>query len=226
MYGHHPINNINVQPQCEAQMSINKQTQDNIRILDCTIRTMSTAENLCNVEYKSKEYNIDKKNISSFKSFEQIKDDFLMNIQCLNTMVHLFKKRHEQKKPKILPPYDEKKLKGDLENFRKKVALKNPNLDKYFRDFSNLIDGNNIEFYPENDMLTSFKNEEPLDEEKVNNAAETIINQAEKERKKIERIVENYNENGQANLSPEDDSYGGMDYSDDGVDYDEIYLKK
>ena len=203
-----------VQQKYQAQMVINKQIQDNIRILDCTIRTMSTAENLCNVEYKSKKYNIDKKNISSFKSFEQIKDDFLMNIQCLNTMVHLFKKRHKQKKPEILPPYDKEKLKGDLENFR--VALNNPDLDKYFIDFSNLIDGNNIEFYPEKDMLTSFKKEESVDEEKVTKVAETIISQAEKERKKIEKIVENYNEFGQANLNLKDDSYGGMDYGDGG----------
>ena len=206
-----------VQQKYQAQMVINKQIQDNIRILDCTIRTMSTAENLCNIEYKSKKYNIDKKNISSFKSFEQIKDDFLMNIQCLNTMIHLFKKRHKQKKPKILPPYDEEKLKGDLENFR--VALNNPDLDKYFIDFSNLIDGNNIEFYPEKDMLTSFKKEESVDEEKVTKVAETIISQAEKERKKIEKIVENYNEFGQANLNLKDDSYGGMDYGDGGGYY-------
>ena len=137
-----------------------------------------------------------------------------MNIQCLNTMIHLFKKRHKQKKPKILPPYDEEKLKGDLENFR--VALNNPDLDKYFIDFSNLIDGNNIEFYPENDMLTSFKNEEPLDEEKVNNAAEIIISQAEKENKNIEKIVENYIEVGQANLNLKNKIYWGIDYGDGG----------
>ena len=57
-----------------------------------------------------------------------------------------------------------------------KCYFKESRFRKYFIDyFSNLIDGNNIEFYHENDMLTYFKKEEQLDEEKVNNVAETII---------------------------------------------------
>jgi hypothetical protein len=205
MSGFHPVNNPNIPKKHQTQLQISKQTQDNIRILDCTLRTMSTAENLCNIKYKLKKYNIDKKDVSSFKTFEQIRDDFLMNIQCLNTMVQLFKKRHQSKKPIILPPYDKRILKYDLNAFRMIATLKNPELDKYFNDFDNLIDGNNIESYPEKDMLTSSKNEEQVDEEKINIFAETIINQAEKERKKLENLVENYCETGQVNLSNDAD---------------------
>ena len=196
----YPVNNPNTPKMYQTHLQINKQTQDNIRILDCTLRTMSTAENLCNTKYKLKKYNIDKKDVSLFKNFEQIKDDFLMNIQCLNTMVQLFKKRHKSKKPIILPPYDKRILKYDLNMFRMIATAKNPELDKYFNDFDNLIDGNNIEIYPEKDMITSSKNEEQVDEEKINNFAETIIAQAEKERKKLENAVEKYCMTGQVNL--------------------------
>ena len=62
-----------------AQIYVDKQLQDNLRILDCMIRTMSTAEYLCNIKYSDKKYKIDKKNIYLFKNHEQIKDDFLLN---------------------------------------------------------------------------------------------------------------------------------------------------
>ena len=46
-----------------VQMYVDKQLQDNLRILDCMIRTMSTVEYLCNIKYSDKKYKIDKKNI-------------------------------------------------------------------------------------------------------------------------------------------------------------------
>ena len=78
-------------PKYQKKIQVSKQAQDNLRILDCMIRTMSTVENLCNIKYNEKKYNIDKKNVYSFKSHEQIKDDFLMNIQCLNSMIQIYK---------------------------------------------------------------------------------------------------------------------------------------
>ena len=42
-----------------VQMYVDKQLQDNLRILDCMIRTMSTVEYLCNIKYSDKKYKID-----------------------------------------------------------------------------------------------------------------------------------------------------------------------
>ena len=93
-YYPNPVNDPAFVPKYQKTTQINKQVQDNLRILDCMVRTMSTAENLCNIKYTKKKYNIDKKDVSSFKTHEQIKDDFLMNIQCLNSMIQIYKKRN------------------------------------------------------------------------------------------------------------------------------------
>ena len=211
-------NNNPAQQKYYEQKQINKQVQDNLRILDCMIRTMSTAENLCNIHYKEKKYNIDKKDIMSFKNHEQIKDDFLMNIQCLNSMIQLFKKRHNSTKPKVLAPYDKNSLKSDLNNYRKIVISKEPELDKYFKDFATLIDGNNCQSYSDNEMLTSFKKNEQLDEKKINNIAQTIMNQSEKEERKMKKVLENYEMTGAADLNYNEDGNEEMDY-----EYDDIY---
>ena len=210
-------NNVPAQQKYYEQKQINKQVQDNLRILDCMIRTMSTAENLCNIRYKEKKYNIDKKDILSFKTHEQIKDDFLMNIQCLNSMIHLFKKIYNSTKPKVLAPYDKNNLKLDLNNYRKIVVSKEPELDKYFKDFANLIDGNNSQSYSKEEMLTSFKKSEQLDEKKINNIAQTIMNQSEKEERKMKKVFENYDMTGTADLNNNEDDNEEMDY-----EYDDI----
>ena len=199
-----PVNDPAFVPKYQKKTQINKQVQDNLR-------TMSTAENLCNIKYTKKKYNIDKKDVSSFKTHEQIKDDFLMNIQCLNSMIQIYKKRNNSSKPKVLPPYDKNNLKADLDIYRKIVVSKEPELDKYFKDFANLIDGNNCKIYSNNEMLSSFKKEEQIDEKKINNIAHTIITQGEKEKKKMEKVLENYSMTGQANLEDEENEYEDMD---------------
>ena len=206
-----PVNDPAFVPKYQKKTQINKQVQDNLRILDCMVRTMSTAENLCNIKYTKKKYNIDKKDVSSFKTHEQIKDDFLMNIQCLNSMIEIYKKRNNSSKPKVLPPYDKNNLKANLDIYRKIVVSKEPELDKYFKDFANLIDGNNCKIYSNNEMLSSFKKEEQIDEKKINNIAHTIITQGEKEKKKMEKVLENYSMTGQANLEDEENEYEDMD---------------
>lgn len=199
-----------------AQIYVDKQLQDNLRILDCMIRTMSTAEYLCNIKYRDKKYKIDKKNIYLFKNHEQIKDDFLLNIQCLNSMIHIYKKRNKFEKPKILPPYDEIDLKKDLAMYRNIAILKEPELDKYFNDFSNLIDGRNCQLYSNNEMLSSYKEEEKVDEKEINKVAQMMITQAEKQRKKFENAELNYNMTGQANLKEEEDN---EEYDDADADF-------
>ena len=193
-----------------AQIYVDKQLQDNLRILDCMIRTMSTAEYLCNIKYSDKKYKIDKKNIYLFKNHEQIKDDFLLNIQCLNSMIHIYKKRNKFEKPKILLPYNKIDLKKDL------AILKEPELDKYFNDFSNLIDGKNCQLYSNNEMLSSYKEEEKVDEKEINKVAQMIITQAEKQRKKFENAEVNYNMTGQANLEEKDNE----EYDDADVEHE------
>ena len=201
-----------------VQMYVDKQLQDNLRILDCMIRTMSTAEYLCNIKYSDKKYKIDKKNIYLFKNHEQIKDDFLLNIQCLNSMIHIYKKRNKFEKPKILLPYNKIDLKEDLAMYRNIAILKEPELDKYFNDFSNLIDGKNCQLYSNNEMLSSYKEEEKVDEKEINKVAQMIITQAEKQRKKFENAEVNYNMTGQANLKEEEDN---EEYDDADVDFKE-----
>ena len=198
-----------------AQIYVDKQLQDNLRILDCMIRTMSTVEYLCNIKYSDKKYKIDKKNIYLFKNHEQIKDDFLLNIQCLNSMIHIYKKRNKFEKPKILLPYNKIDLKEDLAMYRNIAILKEPELDKYFNDFSNLIDGKNCQLYSNNEMLSSYKEEEKVDEKEINKVAQMIITQAEKQRKKFENAEVNYNMTGQANLEEEEDI---EEYDDADVD--------
>ena len=200
-----------------AQIYVDKQLQDNLRILDCMIRTMSTAEYLCNIKYRDKKYKIDKKNIYLFKNHEQIKDDFLLNIQCLNSMIHIYKKRNKFAKPKILPPYDEIDLKKDLAMYRNIAISKEPELDKYFNDFSNLIDGKNCQLYSNNEMLSSYKEEEKVDEKEINKVAQMIITQSEKQRKKFENAEVNYNMTGQANLEEVDNE----EYDDADADFKE-----
>lgn len=199
----------------QRTMQIDKQTQDNIRILDTMIRTMSTAENLCGIKYKAKKYNIDHKDISSFKTHEQIRDDFLMNIQCLNTMIQIFKKRNNSSKPKILPPYDKNSLKYDLENFRKIAISKDPALDKYFKDFSNLIDGYNCQTYSENEMLTSHNKPESIDEQKINKFAGSMLKQSEKENRKMKKALEKYSETGHIDLNDYDNEKMECDFEED-----------
>ena len=198
-----------------AQIYVDKQLQDNLRILDCMIRTMSTVEYLCNIKYSDKKYKIDKKNIYLFKNHEQIKDDFLLNIQCLNSMIHIYKKRNKFEKPKILLPYNKIDLKKDLAMYRNIAILKEPELDKYFNDFSNLIDGKNCQLYSNNEMLSSYKEEEKVDEKEINKVAQMMITQAEKQRKKFENAEVNYNMTGQANLKEEEDN---EEYDDADVD--------
>ena len=198
-----------------AQIYVDKQLQDNLRILDCMIRTMSTVEYLCNIKYSDKKYKIDKKNIYLFKNHEQIKDDFLLNIQCLNSMIHIYKKRNKFEKPKILLPYNKIDLKKDLAMYRNIAILKEPELDKYFNDFSNLIDGKNCQLYSNNEMLSSYKEEEKVDEKEINKVAQMIITQAEKQRKKFENAEVNYNMTGQANLEEKEDN---EEYDDADVD--------
>lgn len=202
-------------PKYQKKIQVSKQAQDNLRILDCMIRTMSTVENLCNIKYNEKKYNIDKKNVYSFKSHEQIKDDFLMNIQCLNSMIQIYKKRNNSNKPKILPPYDKKNLKADLDIYRKIVISKEPELDIYFKDFSNLIDGNNCQIYSDNEMLTSFKNNEQVDEKKINHIAQKIMLQGEKEKRKMEKVLEKYSMTGQTDLEEDGDNDEEMKCYDD-----------
>ena len=201
-----------------AQIYVDKQLQDNLRILDCMIRTMSTAEYLCNIKYRDKKYKIDKKNIYLFKNHEQIKDDFLLNIQCLNSMIHIYKKRNKFEKPKILLPYNKIDLKEDLAMYRNIAILKEPELDKYFNDFSNLIDGKNCQLYSNNEMLSSYKEEEKVDEKEINKVAQMMITQAEKQRKKFENAELNYNMTGQANLKEEEDN---EEYDDADADFKE-----
>ena len=200
-----------------VQMYVDKQLQDNLRILDCMIRTMSTVEYLCNIKYSDKKYKIDKKNIYLFKNHEQIKDDFLLNIQCLNSMIHIYKKRNKFEKPKILLPYNKIDLKEDLAMYRNIAILKEPELDKYFNDFSNLIDGKNCQHYSNNEMLSSYKEEEKVDEKEINKVAQMMITQAEKQRKKFENAEVNYNMTGQANLKEEEDN---EEYDDADVDHE------
>ena len=199
-----------------AQIYVDTQLQDNLRILDCMIRTMSTVEYLCNIKYSDKKYKIDKKNIYLFKNHEQIKDDFLLNIQCLNSMIHIYKKRNKFEKPKILLPYNEIDLKEDLTIYRNIAILKEPELDKYFNDFSNLIDGKNCQLYSNNEMLSSYKEEEKVDEKEINKVAQMIITQSEKQRKKFENAEVYYNMTGQANLKEEEDN---EEYDDADADF-------
>ena len=140
-----------------------------------------------------------------------------MNIQCLNSMIHLFKKIYNSTKPKVLAPYDKNNLKLDLNNYRKIVVSKEPELDKYFKDFANLIDGNNSQSYSKEEMLTSFKKSEQLDEKKINNIAQTIMNQSEKEERKMKKVFENYDMTGTADLNNNEDDNEEMDY-----EYDDI----
>ena len=44
-------------PKYQKKIQVSKQAQDNLRILDCMVRTMSTAENLCNIKYTKKTIN-------------------------------------------------------------------------------------------------------------------------------------------------------------------------
>jgi len=64
-YNNYPENNQIIDPapipKYQKKIQVSKQVQDNLRILDCMIRTMSTVENLCNIKYNEKKYNIDKK---------------------------------------------------------------------------------------------------------------------------------------------------------------------
>jgi hypothetical protein len=213
--GNNFITNPAPMPKYQKKIQINKQVQDNLRILDCMIRTMSTVENLCNIKYNDKKYNIDKKDIYSLKSHDQIKDDFLMNIQCLNSMIQIYKKRNNSNKPKILPPYDKKDLKTDLDIYRKIIISKEPELDIYFNDFSNLIDGNNCKIYSNNEMLSSFKNQEQVDEKKINHIAQNIILQGEKEKRKMEKVLEKYNMTGQVDLENSGDQDENINCDDD-----------
>ena len=120
-------------------------------------------------------------------------------------MIHIYKKRNKFEKPKILLPYNKIDLKEDLTMYRNIAILKEPELDKYFNDFSNLIDGKNCQLYSNNEMLSSYKEEEKVDEKEINKVAQMIITQAEKQRKKFENAEVNYNMTGQANLKEEEE---------------------
>lgn len=207
--------NVPYYGQEQQKLLINAQIQDNIKILNCMIRTMSTAENLCGIKYKSKKYNIDHNDLSSIKTHEEIKDDFLINIQCLNSMTHLFKKRHNSNFPQVLPPYDKNKLKQDLNYFWKICVSKEPGLDRYFRDFANLIDGKSCQSYTEKEMLSSYKKEEKIDEKKINNIAQNILNQKEKQNRKMKKIYENYNRDGRVDFNCDDDEEMDCHYDED-----------
>ena len=102
--------------------------------------------------------------------------------------------------------------------YRNIAILKEPELDKYFNDFSNLIDGKNCQLYSNNEMLSSYKEEEKVDEKEINKVAQMLITQAEKQRKKFENAEVNYNMTGQANLEEKEDN---EEYDDADVDFKE-----
>lgn len=206
------------QQQLQETIMISQQIQDNIRIQDCLLRTMSTAENLTRKKSEKKKYNVDKNDALKIKSHEEIIDDFLMNISCLNAMINIFKKRHVQKIPQILPPYKKTKLIGDLKKYKKQAIEKEPFLENYFNDFEKLINCNNCQIYSESEMLRSFKNKELMDEKKINNLADKIFTQNREEQKRIEEAVENYAETGQTNKENSSDTE--IDADDDYPEHD------
>lgn len=207
-----PLYDYNV-PQYKS-IQINKQVQDNMRILDCILRTMSTAENLSGVDYKSKRYNLDKKDISYIKNPEEIRDDFLMNIQCLRSLLNIYKKRYPNQQPQIYEPYKKEDLKYDLGSYRKIVVKKNPDLDKYFQDFESLLDCKNCQIYSEKEMLSSYKKPEKTNEKKINKVARNIMRQGEKEKKRIEKAMKKYVESGKVELAENDGEHDEEDNSD------------
>lgn len=203
------------QMQLQERIMITQQMQDNIRIQDCLLRTMSTVENLTRKKNEKKNYNIDKKDALKIKSHEEIIDDFLMNISCLNSMINIFKKRHVKKIPQILPPYEKTKLIKDLKNYKVKAIKKEPFLEKYFNDFEKLINSNNCQIYSESEMFRSFKDEESIDENKINNFADQVFTQNREEQQRIQEAVNNYVETGQTGQT------GGENSSDSNIDIDD-----
>lgn len=179
------------------QKLLDKQTQDNLRILDCLFRTMSTAENLALGNAKYKKYaKYDEKNVCSWKEPEQIKDDFLMNIECLNSMIKIFKKRHEGKNFKFALDEPKEKILYDLNAYEKIIEDKQPSLVKYFKDLKKLINGENCKRYTEKELLSSYKNESPMNEEIANKTGFNILTAAEIEEKRIQKKLEKYDMQG------------------------------
>ena len=206
------------------QNQLNKQIQDNIRILDCLFRTMSTAENISLGNQKNKKYaKYDEKNVCSWKGPDQIKDDFLMNIECLNSMINIFKKRYEGKKIKFPLDLPMETVLYDLEVYKKIIASKQPKLVTYFDDFKKLIKGENCKRYTEKELLSSYKKESPMNEKMANKTLFTILTGAAREEERMQKKLEKYDMQGEI-VEDLDEKYdeslnNNQDWDDDENNY-------
>lgn len=185
---------------------IDKQIQDNIRIIDCMLRTMSTAENLAIFDKNSrndKKYSkYDENDVCSWKTEKQIKDDFLMNIECLHTMINIFKKRHNNKNYIFPKDVTQQNILYDLNIYKMLAVKKNPSFGAYFDELKKLIQGGNCKKYSEKELLSSFedeKEENKMDEEEVNKVGYTILSSAFIEKKRIEDKLNEYFQTGEIN---------------------------
>lgn len=189
---------------------IDKQIQDSLRIMDCLFRTMSNAENIALGEAKHKKYaKYDETNVCSWKKEEQIIDDFLMNIECLNTMINIYKKRHNGRKFKYPKDQPKENILYDLQNFKKIIGQNCPRIIPYYDDLKKLIEGENCKRYTEKELLGTCKNDAPIDEKKANKIGFNILNGVSLEEKRMKKKLEKYDKQGEMveDLDERDDDY-------------------
>lgn len=180
------------------QRLIDKQVQDNLRIMDCLLRTLSSAENIALGNTKFKKYaKYDDTDVCSWKKEEQIIDDFIMNIECLNTMIHIFRKRHNNKTFKFPLDQPKENILYDLQNFKKIIGQKNPRLISYCDDLKKLINGENCKRYTEKELIGSYKNETKVDENNVNRIGFDILKGVVMEEKRIKKKLDKYDRQGE-----------------------------
>ena len=200
------------------QKVIDKQTQDNLRIIDCLMRTLSSAENIAlgNIKYK-KYRKYDDTDVCSWKKEEQIIDDFIMNIECLNTMINIYKKRHDNKTFKFPIDQPKESILYDLQNYKKIIGQKHPKLISYCDDLRKLINGENCKRYTEKELIGSYKNENvEIDENKINKIGFNILNGTVLEEKRIKKKLKKYERQGEIVEDLEDNN---CDCSDDEYEY-------
>ena len=138
----------------------------------------------------------------SWKTEKQIKDDFLMNIECLHTMINIFKKRHNNKNYIFPKDVTQQNILYDLNIYKMLAVKKNPSFGAYFDELKKLIQGGNCKKYSEKELLSSFedeKEENKMDEEEVNKVGYTILSSAFIEKKRIEDKLNEYFQTGEIN---------------------------
>ena len=121
------------------QVQVSRMHQDNMMILNTALSAVSSAEKLVFGINEGKKYGYyDENNTATWRSKKELNIELTTKIQCLNGMISLYSKRYPRQNLQFPDNLSKKEILEDLYRLRDE-AMKNIEISKYTKNFTNLI---------------------------------------------------------------------------------------